>query len=101
MKNEIRSRIQKAGIAVTAALLLVTTVQQMRAGQQTRSAAHAPDWTNKGIEEKLWKLLGDEKSALGTMGEADFRGHGAGLALPEGGPTVMGLTILAPGAALN
>ena len=54
MKNDIRSTIQKVGIAVTAGLLLVTAVQQMRAGQQTRSAVHAPDWTDKVIEEKIY-----------------------------------------------
>src|SRR5437667_8577573 len=62
MKNDIRSTIQRVAGAVTAGLLLVAGVQQMRAGQQTRSAAHPPDWTNKVIEEKIWKLLEDHKS---------------------------------------
>src|SRR5438552_173476 len=101
MKNEIRSTIRKVGVAVTAGLLLVTTVQQMRAGQQTRSAAHAPDWTNKAIEEKIWKLLGDEKSVFVTLGEADFRALGEGFDLPDGGQTVTGLAIAAPGGAFD
>src|SRR2546425_5536262 len=101
MKNDIRSRIRKAGIAVTAALLLVTAVQQMRAGQQTRSAAHAPDWTNKVIEEKIWKLLGDDKSVFVTLPEADFRALGEGFDLPDGGQTVTGLAMAAPGGAFD
>src|SRR5437870_1742636 len=64
MKNDIRSTIQRVAVAVTAGLLLVAGVQQMRAGQQTRSAAHPPDWTNKVIEEKIWKLLEDHKSVF-------------------------------------
>jgi hypothetical protein len=101
MRNEIRSRIQKAGIGVTAALLLVTAVQQMRAGQQTRSAAHAPDWTDKVIEEKIWKLLGDDKSVFVTLPEADFRALGEGFDLPDGGQTVTGLAMAAPGGAFD
>src|SRR5438045_4451053 len=101
MKNRIRSAIQKIGAAVTAALLLVTAVQQMRAGQQTRSAAHASDWTNKAIEEKIWKLLEDNKSVFVTLPEPDFRALGEGFDLPDGGKTVTDLAMSAPGGAFD
>jgi len=101
MKNDIRSTIRKVAVAVTAGLLLVTAVQQMRSGQQTRSAAHAPDWTNKVIEEKIWKLLGDDKSVFVTLPEEDFRVLGEGFDLPDGGKTVTDLAMAAPGGAFD
>ncbi|PYR88499.1 MAG: hypothetical protein DMG19_08650 [Acidobacteria bacterium] len=101
MKNDIRSTIQRVAGAVTAGLLLVAGVQQMRAGQQTRSAAHPPDWTNKVIEEKIWKLLEDHKSVFVTLPEADFRALGEGFDLPDGGKTVTDLATAAPGGAFD
>src|SRR2546422_4246807 len=101
MKNDIRSWIHRVGIAVTAGLLLVTAVQQMRAGQQKRSATNPPDWTDKVIEEKIWKLLGDDKSVFVTLPEADFRALGEGFDLPDGGQTVTGLAMAAPGGAFD
>src|SRR2546427_10185698 len=101
MKNDIRSTIQRVAGAVTAGLLLVAGVQQMRAGKQPRSAAHPPDWTNKVIEEKIWKLLEDHKSVFVTLPEADFRALGEGFDLPDGGKTVTDLATAAPGGAFD
>jgi hypothetical protein len=91
MKNNIGSMIRKVGFAVTAGLLLVTVTL----GQ------HAPDWTNKVIEEKIWKLLGDDKSVFVTLPEADFRALGEGFDLPDGGKTVSDLAMAAPGGAFD
>src|ERR1043166_601779 len=101
MKDDIRSTLRQVAIALIALLLLVTAVQQMRAGQQTRGAAHAPDWTNKVIEEKIWKLLGDDKSVFVTLPEADFRALGEGFDLPDGGKTVTDLATEGPGGAFD
>src|SRR5215813_12825209 len=94
MKNKT---IQKLGIALIASLLLVTAVL----AQQTRSAAHPPDWTNTVIEEKIWKLLEDAKSVFVTLPEPDFRALGEGFDLPEGGKTVTDLATAAPGGAFD
>src|SRR5256712_10164830 len=101
MKNDLQSTIQRVAGAVTAGLVLGAGVQQMRAGQQTRSAAHPPDWTNKVIEEKIWKLLEDHKSVFVTLPEADFRALGEGFDLPDGGKTVTDLATAAPGGACD
>src|SRR5579862_2974556 len=87
MKNMIR----RVGLTVTAAFLLVTAVQQMRAGQQTY----------KVLEEQIWKLLGDDKSVFVTLPEADFRSLGEGFDLPDGGKTVTNLALAAPGGAFD
>src|SRR5438093_1159464 len=97
MKDNIRGTIQKVGIALIASLLLVTAVL----AQQTRSAAHSPDWTNKVIEEKIWKLLEDNKSVFVTLPEPDFRALGEGFDLPDGGKTVTDLAMSAPGGAFE
>ena len=97
MKDNIRGTIQKVGIALIASLLLVTAVL----AQQTRSAAHSPDWTNKVIEEKIWKLLEDNKSVFVTLPEPDFRALGEGFDLPDGGKTVTDLAMSAPGGAFD
>src|SRR5690349_8507111 len=97
MNNSIKRMTQTLAAAVTALLLLVTA---MRAGQ-TRSAAHEPDWTNKVIEEKIWKLLGDDKSVFVTLPEADFRTLGEGFDLPDGGKTVTDLAMASPGGAFD
>src|SRR5438128_12539150 len=101
MKNDIRSTIQRVAGAVTAGLLLVAGVQQMRAGQQTRSAAHPPDWTNKVIEEKIWKLLEDHKSVFVTLPEADFRALGEAFGLPDGGTPGTALPAASPRGMLD
>jgi hypothetical protein len=100
MKNNIKSTIQTAIVAISSGLLLVGAVQ-MRAGQQTRSAAHAPDWTNKVIEEKIWKLLADAKSVFVTLPEPDFRALGEGFDLPDGGKAVTDLAMAATGGAFD
>src|SRR5579864_6393820 len=83
--------MRKVGIMVTAAMLLVTVTQQIRAGQQTY----------KVLEEKIWKLLGDAKSVFVTLPEADFRALGEGFDLPDGGKAVTDLALAAPGGAFD
>src|SRR5207247_11345738 len=97
MKDNIRGTIQKVRIALIASLLLLTAV----VAQQTRSAAYSPDWTNKGIEEKIWKLLEDNKSVFVTLPEPDFRALGEGFDLPDGGKKVTDLAMSAPGGAFD
>src|SRR5215470_1884466 len=94
MKNKIRNTI---GIALIGSLSLVAGVL----GPQTRSAAHSPDWTNRVIEEKIWKLLEDAKSVFVTLPEPDFRALGEGFDLPDGGKTVTDLATAAPGGAFD
>src|SRR5947207_12571235 len=52
-------------------------------------------------EQKIWKLLDDSKAAYVSLGEAEFRGLGAGFDLPDGGRSVTALAEKAPGGAFD
>ena len=95
MTNGIGKGKQRLGVALIAGALLIT------AAQQVRSATNGPDWTNKAVEENIWKLLGDEKSVFVTLPESDFRALGEGFDLPDGGKTVTDLAMAAPGGAFD
>ena len=65
------------------------------------SATNPPDLTNRAVEEKIWKLLGDNKSVYVTLPEPDFRSLGEGFDLPDGGKTVTDLALAAAGGAFD
>jgi hypothetical protein len=52
-------------------------------------------------EEKIWILLDDSEAAYASLGEAEFRGLGAGFDLPDGGRSVNRLAEQAPGGAFD
>ncbi len=52
-------------------------------------------------EEKIWILLDDSEAAYVSLGEAEFRGLGAGFDLPDGGRSVNRLAEQAPGGAFD
>jgi hypothetical protein len=56
---------------------------------------------NEVTEHKIWSLLDDPKSVYVTLPETDFRGLGQGFDLPDGGKTVTGLAMSAPGGAFD
>jgi hypothetical protein len=66
-----------------------------------RSASNPPDWTNKAVEEKIWKLLGDEKSTFVSLPTPEFMSLGEGFDLPDGGKSVTDLALAAPGGAFD
>jgi hypothetical protein len=83
-----------------AATLLAAAPPMMSDAQPARSA-QAPDATNRAVEQKIWKLLGDDKSVYVTLADADFQSLGDGFDLPDGGRTVTDLAIAAPGGAFD
>jgi hypothetical protein len=96
MRQVLQSAARKVGLAVAASALLMTTAVDYAQAQTA-----APDATNKVVEEKIWKLLGDEKAVYVTLPEADFRALGEGFDLPDGGKTVTDLAKAAPGGAFD
>ena len=52
-------------------------------------------------EQKIWNLLDDSKAAYVSLGEAEFRGLGAGFDLPDGGRSITRLADQAPGGAFD
>jgi hypothetical protein len=52
-------------------------------------------------EQKIWNLLDDSKAAYVSLGEAEFRGLGAGFDLPDGGNSITRLADQAPGGAFD
>jgi hypothetical protein len=65
------------------------------------SASKRADLTNHDVEQKIWKLLDDDKSVYVSLPEADFRALGEGFDLPDGGKTVTDLAMSAPGGAFD
>ncbi len=96
MRHVLRGTARKVGIAFAASALLMTTAMH-----HARAEIVAPDATNKAVEEKIWKLLGDDKAVFVTLPEADFRALGEGFDLPDGGKTVTDLAKAAPGGAFD
>ncbi len=93
-------RRKRSGIAF--ALGFTLGMLLLAAGaQQLRSASNAPDWTNRAVEEKIWKLLEDDKSTFVSLPEPDFRALGEGFELPDGGKAVTDLALSAPGGAFD
>jgi hypothetical protein len=70
-------------------------------GLQLRSANHPPDWTNKAVEETIWRLLNDEKSTFVSLSTPEFMSLGEGFDLPDAGKTVTELAQHAPGGAFD
>ena len=89
-----RSRT-KSAIAVAIGLFLVVATHPLR------SASNPPDWTNKAVEEKIWKLLDDGKSTFVSLPTPEFMSLGEGFDLPDGGKSVTDLALRAPGGAFD
>jgi hypothetical protein len=56
---------------------------------------------DKVADEKIWKLLDDEKAVYVSLPEADFRALGKGFDLPDGGKAVTDLAMKAPGGTFD
>ena len=56
---------------------------------------------DKVADEKIWKLLDDEKAVYVSLPETDFRALGKGFDLPDGGKAVTDLAMKAPGGAFD
>jgi len=56
---------------------------------------------DKVADEKIWKLLDDEKAVYVSLPEADFRTLGKGFNLPDNGKAVTDLAMNAPGGAFD
>jgi hypothetical protein len=82
------------GIAPLAIALVIAT-------EGLHSASNRADLTNHDVEQKIWKLLNDDKSVYVSLPEADFRALGEGFDLPDGGNTVTDLAMKAPGGAFD
>ncbi len=71
------------------------------AGSPSETAAPAVADVGQSVEQKIWKLLDDDKAVYVTLPEADFRALGDGFDLPDEGKTVTGLALNAPGGAFD
>jgi len=100
MKTKSKGTRLWYAIAIVAALsvggmLLGSATQEMRSGN------NPPDWTNRAIEEKIWKLLDNDKAVFVSLPEPDFRSLGEGFELPDGGKLATDLALKAPGGAFD
>lgn len=89
----MKKRIMFAAAALASVALVITT-------GSLRSASIPAD-TNREVEQKIWKLLDDDKAVYVTLPEADFRALGEGFDLPDGGKSVTDLAMNAPGGAFD
>src|SRR5215471_14599373 len=86
-----RSAPARAALAGLASIIMLSPL----------SAANDPDLTNRDVENKIWKLLDDDKAVFVSLSEADFRALGEGFDLPDGGKTVTQLAQAAPGGTFD
>src|SRR5690349_14829636 len=100
--SRLNINTRKVTIALSAiALGLMLLFSPLAKSEEQPSEATArPDLRNS-LEQKIWKLLDDDKSVYVTLPEADFRALGDGFDLPDAGKNVTELALKAPGGAFD
>src|SRR5258708_32343577 len=92
MRN--KNPIEMAALAGLARIMMVTA-------EKAHSAAKEAGLINRELEQKIWKLLDDDKPVYVSLAESDFRALGEGFDLPDDGKAVTDLAIAAPGGAFD
>ena len=91
--------MRKSITQAPAVIVFVITALLLQPVQRARGESAAASYAS--IEQKIWKLLGDDKAVYVSLPEADFMALGEGFDLPDGGKAVTELALKAPGGAFD
>src|SRR5262245_37704581 len=83
-----------AGIALVTAVLMARPLEALQNGTAGKPTAAE-------LEQKIWKLLDNDKAVYVSLPEPDFMALGEGFDLPDGGKNVTDLAVKAPGGAFD